>query len=216
MDTDEFGIPLLTAVTGASERKRVAITQAAIKEFVQHGYSGASVESIAATSGVSKPTVYSHFGNKEQLFLAVIGSYLRDSYTGFDELADQIIEADDLRTALIEFAGALGEILLRDDLITLRRLVIGEVDRFPQLGELWAQISQAKNDEPLMRALMTLREQGRLDVPNPLRAVRQLIALTVGSAQLIHTLRPSYEFAPGELEDLVTSGVDVFLAAYAR
>jgi len=214
-DTDEFGIPILAGPIGAAVLKRAAITDAAIAEFVQHGYAGASVDTIVARARVSKPTIYSHFGNKERLFLAVIGGYLRDSYTDLGPLADRIVDAPDLRAALLDFLSSWVEVVLRPDIMTLRRLVIGEVDRFPQLGQVWAQINAA-NDEALIRAFSTLHERGTLDVPNPRRAVRQLIAMTVGAAQLIRTFRPSYEFAAGELADLVSSGVEVFLTAYAR
>jgi TetR/AcrR family transcriptional regulator of autoinduction and epiphytic fitness len=214
-DIDEFGIPILTRPMSASGRKRAAITEAALAEFVQRGYAGASVDAIAARARVSKPTIYSHFGNKERLFLAVIGGYLRDGYTDLGPLADRIAEAPDLRAALIDFLGSWVQVVLRDDIMTLRRLVIGEVDRFPQLGQVWAQVNAA-NDEALVRALSALHKRGALEVPKPRQAVRQLIAMTVGAAQLIRTFRTAYEFGEGELEDLVSSGVDVFLTAYAR
>jgi TetR/AcrR family transcriptional regulator of autoinduction and epiphytic fitness len=211
---DTFGIPLIEAPATASERKRKAITDAAIAEFVAHGYAGASVDAIASRAGVSKPTIYHHFGNKERLFLGVIGGYLRASYTDLAGIAAQITKTPDVRGALIDYTGTWVGVVLRDDIMTLRRLVIGEVHRFPQLGEVWAHINTA-NDESLMAALAELDERGVVRVPEPRRAVRQLIAMTVGAAQLIRTFRPAYTFADGELADMVSSGVDVFLSHYA-
>lgn len=212
-DTDELGIPILATPVNASIRKRTAITDAALAEFMQRGYTGASVDTIAARANVSKPTIYSHFGNKERLFLAVIGGYLRDSYTELGFRADRIADAPNLRVTLIDFLRAWIGIVLREDIMTLRRLVIGEVDRFPQLGQVWAQITAA-NDACLMRAFEDLFARGTLDIARPRRAVRQLISMTVGAAQLVRTFRPAYEFEEGELEDLIQSGVDVFLTAY--
>ncbi|MFC4907043.1 TetR/AcrR family transcriptional regulator [Actinomadura gamaensis] len=212
-DLDELGIPIIAVPVSSSERKRRAIEEAAVAEFVREGYAGASVDSIATRAKVSKPTVYKHFGNKERLFLAVIGGYLRTGYTGLAPLAARITEAPDPRAALVEYLDAWVRIVLREDIMTLRRLVIGEVERFPQLGAVWAEIN-SHNDADLTTALTTLTERGVLDVPDPRPAVRQLIAMTVGAAQLIRTFRPSYEFADGELENLVSSGVDVFLSHY--
>ena len=48
--------------------KRRAILDAAAEVFGTQGYERASIDAIAAASGVSKPTIYSHFGTKEQLF----------------------------------------------------------------------------------------------------------------------------------------------------
>ena len=209
------GAPVPAGPASASERKHAAITEAAIAEFFQHGYAGASVDAIAARARVSKPTIYSHFGNKEQLFLAVIGDHLRDRYAALGPRVDRIADAPDLRAALVDFLGSWVEAALRDDVMTLRRLVAGEVNRFPQLGQTWAQVNAA-NEDALIRAFTALHQRGTLDVPNPLRAVRQLIGMTVSAAQVIRTFRTTYEFAEGELEDLVSSSVDVFLTAYAR
>ncbi|MEU4226451.1 TetR/AcrR family transcriptional regulator [Nonomuraea sp. NPDC026600] len=55
-----------------SPAKRRAILDAAIQVFTDLGYARASVDAIAAQAGVGKQTVYGHFGDKEQLFLAAI------------------------------------------------------------------------------------------------------------------------------------------------
>src|SRR5690606_22208157 len=47
--------------------KRAAILQAAERMFLQHGFEGVSMDQIAAAAGVSKLTVYSHFGDKDAL-----------------------------------------------------------------------------------------------------------------------------------------------------
>jgi hypothetical protein len=49
-----------------AERKRRAIVAAAREIFVSHGYD-AGVDLIADAAGVSKVTIYNHFGSKEQL-----------------------------------------------------------------------------------------------------------------------------------------------------
>lgn len=55
--------------------KRAAILEAAKQMFTQNGFDGASMDQIAAAAGVSKLTVYSHYGDKETLFAAVVKSY---------------------------------------------------------------------------------------------------------------------------------------------
>ncbi len=45
--------------------KRAAILEAAKVLFIEQGYTGVSMDAIAAQAGVSKLTVYSHFGDKE-------------------------------------------------------------------------------------------------------------------------------------------------------
>ncbi len=52
--------------------KRAAILDAAKQMFTQHGFDGVSMDQIAAAAGVSKLTVYSHFGDKEALFVEAV------------------------------------------------------------------------------------------------------------------------------------------------
>ena len=55
--------------------KREAILQAGTTLFVENGYEGTSMESVAAAAGVSKLTVYSHFGSKQGLFVAAVRAH---------------------------------------------------------------------------------------------------------------------------------------------
>lgn len=48
-----------------------SLLRAAMEEFLDNGYEGASVEAIAKRAGVSKGGLYHHFRNKEELMLEV-------------------------------------------------------------------------------------------------------------------------------------------------
>src|ERR687888_464863 len=54
-----------------SERKRQAIMEAATQLFLENGYTGTSMDQIAARAMVSKLTVYKNFADKQQLFAAM-------------------------------------------------------------------------------------------------------------------------------------------------
>ena len=56
----------------APSAKRQVIVRAATQVFLESGYGTASMDTIAAVAGVSKQTVYSHFGAKDALFEAII------------------------------------------------------------------------------------------------------------------------------------------------
>jgi AcrR family transcriptional regulator len=49
-----------------------AILDAALKVFAATGYSGATMDAVAAEAGVTKPTLYSYFPSKESLFQAMM------------------------------------------------------------------------------------------------------------------------------------------------
>jgi len=213
---DERGIPIIDEPAGSSLRKRQSISGAALGEFLREGYSAASVDVIARQAGVSKPTIYKHFGNKERLFLAVIGGVLTDAYADLDPQSDRITEAADLGAALTAFLGNWAGRVLGEDILALRRLVIGEVSRFPQLGQLWFDLTHEMMDTPLIEAVAELGRRGVLRVPDPRLAVRQLIAMTLGSLQLIETFVPGREIDGAEPDRIIAEGVAVFLSHYQR
>ncbi|MEF9884518.1 TetR/AcrR family transcriptional regulator [Streptomyces sp. P9-A4] len=214
--TDEYGIPIIPDPADAASRKRQAIIDAALAEFLAEGYSAASMDAITRGSGVSKATIYKHFGSKERLFLAVVGGVLPKTYAGLELSDSTLTDAPDLRAALVRLTTDWARILLRPDIMKLRRLVIGEIDRFPQLGQLWYRVSYDMNNGPLIEALTELDARGTLAVPDPALAVRQLTAATVGVPQLVRTFSPDAELGDAELARVIASGVDLFLARYAR
>lgn len=63
----------LIGTKGVPRAEREAqIVAAAIGEFAQHGYSGASMIEIARLAGISKPLIYQYFGSKDGLYLACL------------------------------------------------------------------------------------------------------------------------------------------------
>ena len=65
----------------ASERKEL-ILDAALRTFVEYGYHGAIMDTIAERADVTKPILYRHFSSKKELLLAIVersGKELRNS-----------------------------------------------------------------------------------------------------------------------------------------
>jgi len=67
-------------------KREQEILHAAMKVFSRDGFSATDVEKIAALAKVGKGTVYRHFGNKQDLFLAVVE-------WGLNTLNERILEA---------------------------------------------------------------------------------------------------------------------------
>jgi AcrR family transcriptional regulator len=67
-----------TTATSFADRRRLraeraeAVLDAAVAVFSARGYHDASMDAIAARAGVSKPAVYSHYGSKDELYVACI------------------------------------------------------------------------------------------------------------------------------------------------
>jgi AcrR family transcriptional regulator len=58
---------------------------AALQQFWAKGYEGASLSDLTAAMGITRPTLYSFFGNKEELFRKVVDLYERQHMRTFLE-----------------------------------------------------------------------------------------------------------------------------------
>src|SRR5579875_1683425 len=109
----------------------------------QEHEAGGKVESILAAAkrsflargaGVSKATVYAHFSGKEELFGAVIGRECERRFAGFSA---HELDPDDVAASLFVLGRRFLELILSPDAIALHRIILGEVTRFPRLGEVF-------------------------------------------------------------------------------
>ena len=64
------------AQTRDADATRARLLQAATDEFAARGISGARVDRIGTAAGVNKALIYTYFGNKEQLFDAVMDAHV--------------------------------------------------------------------------------------------------------------------------------------------
>ena len=85
--------------------RREEILEAAVDEFAEHGYHGASTEGIARRAGISQPYVFRLFGTKQELFKAVVSRCFRETLEMFQRAAEgkrgeQALEA--MGTAYVE------------------------------------------------------------------------------------------------------------------
>ncbi len=114
------------------EAKKEAIFDAALEVFLSEGFAGASMDRVAAAAGVSKMTVYRHFENKEELFLATINRHCDQIYDV--EMHPPARTREDAREELLKFGWTFVNTIVAYDVMALWRMLIGEVQRFPEIG----------------------------------------------------------------------------------
>jgi TetR/AcrR family transcriptional repressor of mexJK operon len=112
--------------------KHDAITRAASETFLAEGFDRASLDQIAQRAGVSKQTIYSHFADKQALFLAIC-SELTEKLT--IPLRRPRSETGDLRAILTRLGEDALAMMLHPASLDLHRLIVGASTRFPELGQ---------------------------------------------------------------------------------
>lgn len=188
---------------------------AAARVFTREGFAGASVDVIAAEAGVSKRTIYNHFEDKEHLFLAVIRTTLDSVTLEFERAFDQtMVDSDDLERDFIALARRWVRLFLREDAAALRRLVIAESMRHPEILAGWAEAGPLRANTRLEHLLARLSERGRLSVPDPAIAAEQL-ALLVTNPAFNHSMLGTVPLSDAEVDAIVVPNVRMFLRAHA-
>jgi AcrR family transcriptional regulator len=121
------------------EERPQQILDAAIEVFGDHGLADARLEDIAKRAGVSKGTIYLYFPNKEALFKEMIRQTVIDQLeqTERDLVNDHGSATDQVR----RFMRWWWALMRRPDYQRIHRLVIGELQRFPELVEFfWDEV----------------------------------------------------------------------------
>ncbi len=192
-----------------------AIRGAATTLFLQNGYLGTSVDDIAALAKVSKQTVYTHFADKKRLFIDLVTSITESADDLLDAVARTLEEPLELEECLREVARMYVATVMDPQRLQLRRLVIGESLRFPDMAREYYERAPDRFFEIFAAGLVRFREQGLLEVDDPDLAARHFAALVlwipVDRALFVTDDRTP---TPRQLDALSDAAVGVFLAAY--
>ncbi|MUM00193.1 TetR family transcriptional regulator, partial [Mycolicibacterium sp. CBMA 334] len=78
------------------EHTRNVLLDAAEEVFARKGFDGAALEDIAEVGGYTRGAIYSHFGSKAELFLAVVERQRRQFLDGFADVIATFHRLEDL------------------------------------------------------------------------------------------------------------------------
>jgi TetR/AcrR family transcriptional regulator, mexJK operon transcriptional repressor len=200
---------------GASERKREAIVRAALRLFLRDGFERTSVDAIAEEARVSKRTIYNHYGDKENLFLSVIGDTYKAMIAVFAQLVDQHltdVRADAVEENIVAFGCDVALMAARSpDRTAMIRLMMSEAIHFPELQVV--QMRPRGITAVIAERLTTLSARGLLEVPEPEEAANHLFSLTMGQINN-RSLFGAIPLTDAEIRRMATSGARAFLRAY--
>jgi len=205
--------PPARAARRPSPRKHEAILAAAVDGFTESGYAATSMDSIAAAAGVSKQTVYHHFGSKNALFEAVIG---RVSETLSRPLLEGHVRHHGPAKTLTIFGRHILEIMLARQSLGFMRLLIAEAPKFEGLADVLVKQGMEPTVRVLAGYLAGETSEGRLAVDEPRRAAILFFGMLAGDYRFRGLLNALPELPPAEMDAHVKAVVKVFLAGYGR
>ena len=199
-----------------SARKRRAIVVAATTAFLEHGYRGTSMDAVAAAAGVSKQTVYQHFGDKQRLFRELVAATVQAASDPVHEEVRRLTDSGRLERDLRDLARRLLSLVLRPQMMCLRRLVIAEARQFPDMGRHFYELGPGRTMAALADTFAELDRQGRLTAPDAKLAASQFNWLVM-AAPLNEVMLLGQDVTPTarQVNRWADDGVRTFLAAYA-
>jgi TetR/AcrR family transcriptional repressor of mexJK operon len=191
--------------------KRAAILEAARQMFTRQGFDGTSMDQIAALAGVSKLTIYSHFGDKDALFVAVVNAYCEQQVPTamFEPSPDT-----PLRERLMDIARAYHALVMAPEAVAGHRMLC-----VPRLDStlpcnFW-DAGPARLHDAFAALLARRQAAGELDVVDAARAAGHFFSLVKGEAHARLVIGCPDASAENEVEAHLASCVDMFLRACA-
>ncbi|MGJ8529121.1 TetR/AcrR family transcriptional regulator [Maritalea sp.] len=196
-------------------RSKARIIAAAADIFIENGFLGTSMEDIAFRADVSVQTIYTHFQNKEGLFTTVIRDLAGGAASAIGQEVGSLPADITPREWLTKFSKEQLRIVLTPRLMQLRRMIIGEALRFPDLGAALYKAGPGRAIARLTGIFEAFSARGALNIKSPEVAAKQFNWLLMGgpTTEIMHfgdTAIPSHD----ELRCHAEQTVEMFLAAY--
>ena len=183
------------------------ILDAALAEFLAHGFGAASIEGIARTARVNKDTIYRQFGTKEQLYRdsvqraqAAMGSTLG---------ADLFADARDLASTLDGVMRHLHRTFTQPEARRLVSMTVTQAALFPDLAAD-ARLSTREFLQPLATYLQRQRDEGALEFDDADEAAHLLATVALGGVRFLF----ESTLSGSELDRFVQSRLAVLLRGW--
>lgn len=191
--------------------KRDQIVAAACRLFLENGYELTSMDAVAAEANVSKRTVYSHFQNKEALFIDI----MEDMCHLFGEGAMDTINFE---AAPRDFLNAAARFLLSKvmdpNLQALMRAIISQVTAFPEMGRKFWETGPGNFQTVVADYLRGQDAAGTLKVPAPLHSARLFQGMVAGPYFLPMIFTGAADSDAEHTEKTIDTAVALFLAGH--
>ncbi len=192
--------------------KHAAVLAAARSLFARLTFEQVTMEAVAAQAGVSKMTVYSHFGDKETLFEAFI-----------NVTTDAMISAlpateagGELRERLVRFGAVFLSVVVGPEFCTTAHLVPVTLSTNRPLAERFYAAGPRRVRNALAEVIQQAADRGELTVDDPSQAADDLVSLWMGDRRDLLALGLAGPVEPDEARRMAERGTAVFLRAYAR
>lgn len=173
-----------------------AILDAALEAFINDGYEGMSIESVAGRAGVGKTTIYRRWPSKKELVVAAIETLFEDF---------SALDTGDVRTDLISIARRAGRFITETKAGEALPRMLGELASGSPLGRAYYEKVMVPRRQALVEILEGAKARGQLRADLD---VNLAIAAIIGSMMFLRITRTLSDQESDLPERLVTQLID--------
>ncbi|MCG9962654.1 MAG: TetR/AcrR family transcriptional regulator [Shewanella sp.] len=203
--TQSSDIPL-----SRSEQKKQQVLVAAMDLFCRQGFPHTSMDEVAKLAGVSKQTVYSHYGSKDELFVAAIES----KCVGHNLNDDLLSDPSQPEATITEFALQFGEMIVSPEAITVFKACVAQSESHPEVSRLFFEAGPKHIVGLMADYLVAVEALGRYRFAQPHHCAVRLCLMLFGELKLRLELGLEADNLVGEREQYIRGCAEMFLKAY--
>ncbi|WP_445679733.1 TetR/AcrR family transcriptional regulator [Radicibacter daui] len=176
--------------------------------FIEHGYAATSMQMIATRAGATKRTLYVKVGDKRALFEAVIRRVL----AGGQEISRGHDPAAPAAETLEKVARLMLAVALNPVFIGLRRVVIAEAMRFPELAALMEERT-AQGMRPRLALLLSAMAVARGEAPRDEGLNASFLFDMIIAEPLRRATYCLPALSPADMDQRIAAAIALFLKA---
>jgi AcrR family transcriptional regulator len=189
--------------------KTEAILDAASEVLGERGLA-APMEAIARRAGVSKQTVYNHYGSKAELIRALVDRRVVSITASLREPGAEEHPQD----ALAAYARTVLKVVNGGN-YGLMRVTIQSAGEMPDLARAVFEAGPVRSRAQLAAFLEMETRAGRMNVADPLQAAEFFSGMVLGQRQTQALMNLGPDLTEDEIETLAAEVARIFMRAYA-
>jgi AcrR family transcriptional regulator len=201
------------SASGKKDARRAEFLEAATEVFFRSGFAGASIDEVITKVGGSKRTIYSYFGNKEQLFATIVEEITARAMA---PLAEGSFRRHDLASTLYEVGSRYIDVVMSPEALQLYRTVVGEGARFPGLGKTFFVAGPGRASARLGAVLRENAKKWGLVEGECERLAEHFLGMIRDDLHLQVVLGLRSRPTPAEADAAVRSAVSIFMDGARR
>ena len=163
-------------------RRDARLLDVATKLFMERGFDCTSIDAVAETAGISKPTVYARYRDKRDLFTAVLRATIQRWLAPLSAAAEAArVNPRSVETTLHDLSRHLMAHSRIPEVVMLRRILAAQAAQFPELAKLAHEEGWQRGVRAVASLLQQFAERGQIKVDDPAIAADLFLSLVLGS-----------------------------------